>query len=159
MKAARAILFAWAVLLALLALTIAASFALLGPALPFVSYGIAAAKTALIVWIFMEMRARDGLQRLALGREFGVPRVLGVAEAAGTTGAGLVVGPGTGDNAAAALGLGLRPGDVVVSLGTSGAVFADHTTSPHDPSGAVAGFASNAASNVMARPPDRTRAP
>ena len=29
-------------------------------------------------------------------------------------------GPGAGDNAAAALGLGARPGDVVVSLGTSG---------------------------------------
>ena len=67
MKAVRAIVFTWAALLALLALTIAASFAPLGKALPFVSYGIAAAKTALIVWIFMAMRARDGLQRLALG--------------------------------------------------------------------------------------------
>ena len=37
----------------------------------------------------------------------------------------MVVGPGTGDNAGAALGLGLERGDVVVSLGTSGAVFAD----------------------------------
>ena len=34
--------------------------------------------------------------------------------------AGALVGPGTGDNMAAALGLGARPGDVVVSLGTSG---------------------------------------
>ena len=42
---------------------------------------------------------------------------------------------------AAALGLGAGPGDVVVSLGTSGTVFAvaDHPTS--DPSGFVAGFA------------------
>jgi cytochrome c oxidase subunit 4 len=67
MKAVRTILFVWAALLALLALTIAASFAPLGKVLPFVSYGIAAAKTALIVWFFMEMRVRDGLQRIALG--------------------------------------------------------------------------------------------
>jgi xylulokinase len=56
-----------------------------------------------------------------------------------------VLGPaaatGTGDNMAAALGLGLRPGDVAVSLGTSGTVFAvsEHPTA--DPTGAVCGFA------------------
>ena len=66
MKAVRTILFSWAALLALLALTIAASFAPLGKVLPFVSYVIAAAKTAIVVWIFMELRIRDGLQRLAL---------------------------------------------------------------------------------------------
>ena len=66
MKAVRTILFSWAALLALLALTIAASFAPLGKVLPFVSYGIAAAKTAIVVGIFMELRIRDGLQRLAL---------------------------------------------------------------------------------------------
>jgi cytochrome c oxidase subunit 4 len=70
MMAVRTILLAWAALLALLALTIAASFAPLGHALPFVSYGIAAAKTALVVWIFMELRVRDGLQRIALGVGF-----------------------------------------------------------------------------------------
>jgi cytochrome c oxidase subunit 4 len=70
MKAVRTILFAWAALLALLALTIAASFAPLGHALPFVSYGIAIAKTAIVVWIFMELRARDGLQRIALAIGF-----------------------------------------------------------------------------------------
>jgi xylulokinase len=48
---------------------------------------------------------------------------------------------GTGDNMAAALGLGLAPGDVVVSLGTSGTVFAVSDTPSADPSGAVAGFA------------------
>jgi xylulokinase len=48
---------------------------------------------------------------------------------------------GTGDNMAAALGLGLRPGDVAVSLGTSGTVFAVSDTPTADPSGAVAGFA------------------
>jgi xylulokinase len=42
---------------------------------------------------------------------------------------------------AAALGLGLRPGDVVVSLGTSGTVFGVSAAPVADPSGAVAGFA------------------
>jgi len=53
----------------------------------------------------------------------------------------IVIGPGTGDNMAAALGLGTGPGDVVLSLGTSGTVFgvADEPTA--DPTGAVAGFA------------------
>ena len=37
---------------------------------------------------------------------------------------GTLVAPGTGDNAAAALGLGLRPGTPVLSLGTSGTVYA-----------------------------------
>ena len=68
------------------------------------------------------------------------PTVLGPATAAGTWGE-VVVGPGTGDNMAAALGLGLVEGDVAISLGTSGTVFAvsDHPTA--DVTGAVAGFA------------------
>ena len=56
-------------------------------------------------------------------------------------GAGVVVGPGSGDNMGAALGLGLRPGDVVISLGTSGTVYAVSLTATTDESGAVAGFA------------------
>ncbi|HEX6962267.1 MAG TPA: cytochrome C oxidase subunit IV family protein [Lacipirellula sp.] len=70
MKNVRAILCTWAALLMLLALTIGASFAPLGPVLPFVSYSIAIAKTALIVWLFMEMKTRDGLQRLAFATGF-----------------------------------------------------------------------------------------
>jgi xylulokinase len=42
---------------------------------------------------------------------------------------------------AAALGLCARPGDVVVSVGTSGTVFAVSERPAADPSGAVAGFA------------------
>jgi xylulokinase len=53
----------------------------------------------------------------------------------------VIVGPGTGDNMAAALGLGLGPGDVAMSLGTSGTVFAVSTQRTVDPTGAVAGFA------------------
>ncbi|MEU5683480.1 xylulokinase [Streptomyces venezuelae] len=54
---------------------------------------------------------------------------------------GTLVGPGTGDNAAAALGLGLRPGTPVLSLGTSGTVYAVAERRPADPTGTVAGFA------------------
>jgi xylulokinase len=80
-----------------------------------------------------------------------LPRVLGPGEAAGTVGptasaatglaAGTQVGPGTGDNMGAALGLGLRPGVPVLSLGTSGTVYLVSTTRTADPSGSVAGFA------------------
>jgi xylulokinase len=79
-----------------------------------------------------------------------LPRVLGAAESAGTTVAqngtvtvkdGVIVGPGAGDNAGAALGLGAASGDVIVSLGTSGTVFAVTDVSTPDPTGSVAGFA------------------
>lgn len=53
----------------------------------------------------------------------------------------VLVGSGTGDNMAAALGLGLRPGDVALSLGTSGTVYSVSTEPTADKSGAVAGFA------------------
>jgi xylulokinase len=52
-----------------------------------------------------------------------------------------VVGPGTGDNMAGALGIGLREGDLALSLGTSGTVYTVHAAPVADPSGAVAGFA------------------
>jgi xylulokinase len=84
---------------------------------------------------------RADLVTLALGREVALPRVAGPAEVVGETGSGAVLGAGTGDNMGAALGLGLGPGDAVVSIGTSGTVFAvaDHPTA--DASGTVAGFA------------------
>ena len=50
-------------------------------------------------------------------------------------------GPGTGDNMAAALGVALRPGDVAISLGTSGTVYTVSASPTADKSGAVAGFA------------------
>src|SRR5258708_26128471 len=73
-----------------------------------------------------------------------LPRVLPPAERAGTTNAfdsDAVVAPGTGDNMAAALALALRPGDVAISLGTSGTVYTVSESPTHDASGAVAGFA------------------
>lgn len=84
---------------------------------------------------------RPDLLRLAFGRELGVPPVAGPAEPVGHTAAGAVLGPGTGDNMAAALGLGQLPGDVTVSIGTSGVVAAVSETPATDPSGYVAGFA------------------
>lgn len=78
-----------------------------------------------------------------------LPRVVRPGEVAGTVrdrhdlpfSKGTLVAPGTGDNAAAALGLGLRPGVPVLSLGTSGTVYAVSGRRPADPSGTVAGFA------------------
>lgn len=78
---------------------------------------------------------------LAIGRQIELPRVLGPTEAAGRTDSRLVVAPGTGDNMGAALGLGLRRGDAVISLGTSGTAFARHDAAIADPTGAVASFA------------------
>ena len=84
---------------------------------------------------------RHDLLRMALGHDADVPRVAGPAEAVGEMEGGIVLGPGTGDNMAAALGLGAQPGDVVVSLGTSGTAFAVSDVPARDPRGLVAGFA------------------
>jgi xylulokinase len=54
---------------------------------------------------------------------------------------GTLVGPGTGDNMGAALGLGLEPGVPVMSLGTSGTVYMSSETRSADASGTVSGFA------------------
>jgi xylulokinase len=77
----------------------------------------------------------------SLGHVPVLPRVLGPLEAAGRTSQGALVAAGAGDNAAAALGAGARLGDAVMSLGTSGTVFAVSETPAADPSGLVAGFA------------------
>ena len=85
---------------------------------------------------------RDDLLAIVDDRDWStvVPTVLGPTEAAGEW-RGAVVGPGTGDNMAGALGVGLRPGDVAISIGTSGTVYAVSDTPTADPSGIVAGFA------------------
>ena len=112
---------------------------------------------------------RADLLRLAAGRELAVPLVLGRptplvrlshsltwrrwvvgpgggavpgSRSGGTGGGGpTVLGPGTGDNAAAAFGLHAGPGDVVISIGTSGTVFAVSDAPTADASGIIAGFA------------------
>lgn len=83
---------------------------------------------------------RRDLLQLALGHDAVLPRVLGPRDAAGTAG-GMVLGPGSGDNAASALGLGALPGDVIVSIGTSGVACSVAEAPTADPSGIVAGFA------------------
>ncbi|MDI5939926.1 FGGY family carbohydrate kinase, partial [Micromonospora sp. DH15] len=92
----------------------------------------------------------DLLER-AFGRRLEVPVVLGPTQSAGALDpaalaagggpGGALLGPGAGDNAAAAFGVGARPGDVVVSIGTSGPVFSVADAPTADPTGTVAGFA------------------
>ena len=89
---------------------------------------------------------RRDLLVAALGHDAQLPVVLGPAARAGASAVpdvshDAVLGPGTGDNMAAALGLGARPGDVVVSVGTSGVVSAVTEVPAQDDSGTVAGFA------------------
>ncbi len=69
-----------------------------------------------------------------------VPRVAHPLEVVGTW-QGAKVAAGTGDNMAAALGLGVTPGRAIVSLGTSGTAFTVADAPTADASGAVAGFA------------------
>ena len=75
-----------------------------------------------------------------------LPEILGPWDVAGhgdpARGWGdIVLGPGCGDNAGAALGVGQKPGTALLSLGTSGVVgvVADHSVA--DPAGNVNGFA------------------
>jgi xylulokinase len=86
---------------------------------------------------------RQEIIELALGkkRQIQLPRIVAASEFGGVTQKGIPIAAGAGDNAAAALGLQAQPGDVVVSLGTSGTAFAVSQTPTHDPSGSVAGFA------------------
>ena len=93
---------------------------------------------------------RRDLLELALGRgDIALPRVVAPGASAGTTAdgaltgvpAGIVLGAGAGDNAAAALGLGMREGDVALSIGTSGVVSAITPRPTADSSGLVNGFA------------------
>ena len=106
-------------------------------------------------WSPKDGRHRRDLLALAVGPEAAerlrLPAVRGPEEPAGTLTAtaatalglpaGIPVGPGTGDNMAAALGVGAAPGELVISLGTSGTAFAVNATPTADPTGEVAGFA------------------
>ena len=92
---------------------------------------------------------RSDLLELAAGRSLTVPQVVAPDAVVGEVAdgalpqlpAGVRLAAGTGDNMAAALGLGMGPGDVAVSLGTSGTVFAVSETPCADSRGYVAGFA------------------
>ena len=86
---------------------------------------------------------REDILRLALRHdlELRLPKVIAPNAFGGTTTTGIPIAAGAGDNAGAALGVQAQPGDVIVSLGTSGTAFAVSDTPTHDASGAVAGFA------------------
>jgi xylulokinase len=77
----------------------------------------------------------------AIGHAVELPRIVPSSEVAARTAGGLVVAAGTGDNMAAALALDLGPGDVVVSIGTSGVASAVSGTRVADGTGSVTGFA------------------
>jgi xylulokinase len=84
---------------------------------------------------------RKDLLKLALGKEVQLPRVASPNEIIGQTTTGIAVAPGTGDNMAAALGLGVTTGDIVISLGTSGTAYTVSDNPTNDASGVIAGFA------------------
>ncbi|MGA1689975.1 MAG: FGGY family carbohydrate kinase, partial [Candidatus Nanopelagicaceae bacterium] len=70
-----------------------------------------------------------------------LPRIVKHNEFGGKTKSGIPIAAGAGDNAGAALGLGARVGDLIISLGTSGTAFAVSKTPTKDPKGEIAGFA------------------
>ncbi|MFZ4064337.1 MAG: xylulokinase [Candidatus Nanopelagicaceae bacterium] len=86
---------------------------------------------------------REDIFTKAIGsnQEITFPRIVEPRTFAAKTESGIPIAAGTGDNAAAAIGVGAEPGDVVVSLGTSGTAFAVSKTPTHDATGEVAGFA------------------
>ncbi|MFE6971127.1 FGGY family carbohydrate kinase [Isoptericola sp. NPDC057653] len=102
---------------------------------------------------------RPDLLRLALGRDdLVLPRVLGPSESGGVAHAsaagadvdgGALLGPGAGDNAAAALALGMTPGDIAISIGTSGVVSAVAPRRTADGTGAINGFADATGNALM----------
>jgi xylulokinase len=81
----------------------------------------------------------DVLER-ALGHAAQLPRVAEPAEIVAQH-HDAAIAPGTGDNMAAALGLGLGEGDVAVSIGTSGVASMVTPEPIADGSGAISGFA------------------
>ena len=96
-------------------------------------------------WSPRQARYRDdilGLISADIDWDRALPEVLAPDAVAGEwIGVGSEVAPGTGDNMAAALGLGLRPGDLLLSLGTSGTACTVSDESSGDATGTVAGFA------------------
>ena len=82
---------------------------------------------------------RHDLAAAALGHDVALPTIVPDGSAAYED--GVVVAGGTGDNMGAALGLGLGPGDVVVSIGTSGVASAVTEAPVADGTGTVTGFA------------------
>lgn len=78
-----------------------------------------------------------------------LPELIGSGEVSGPVRAipglegleGALAGAGSGDNMTAALGMGIRPGDVVISFGTSGTIYGIAETGVVDPTGSINGYA------------------
>jgi xylulokinase len=87
-----------------------------------------------------EERWRPDLLEAALGRPAALPDVVAPGASAGRARGGQVLGAGTGDNMAAALGMDLAAGDVLVSIGTSGVASTVTRTPVVDGSGTVTCF-------------------
>lgn len=82
------------------------------------------------------------LVEAALGKGLDLPRLPEAPhEVMARTASGAAIAAGTGDNMGAALGLSLGPGDVSVSIGTSGVCAMVSDARPGDASGTVTGFA------------------
>ena len=92
-------------------------------------------------WSSLTGQYRSDLLTLALGHEPAVPDVLGPAQPAGHSPEGLLISAGTGTTMATALGLGLGAGDVVVSLGSTGTVYAVHDKPLVDATGTITSYA------------------
>ena len=106
-------------------------------------------------WSPREARSRRDLLAFAVGpheaERIAIPHVAGPQEAVGELTAwaaaelglqpGIPVGPGAGDNAGAALGIGATDRELVISLGTSGVAYAVSGEPTSDPTGEVCGFA------------------
>jgi xylulokinase len=84
---------------------------------------------------------QDLLELATLGKKLTIPKILEFDEVAFQK-EELLFAPGMGDNAAAALGVGVSPGDTLMSVGTSAVVTKLTNQFGGDPSGIVAGFAS-----------------
>ncbi|UXS34649.1 xylulokinase [Agrobacterium tumefaciens] len=78
-----------------------------------------------------------------------LPDIIGSSEAAGVAQRidglealqGAIVGAGSGDNMTAALGMGIRAGDVIISFGTSGTLYGRTTIGIKDAAGSINGYA------------------
>lgn len=85
---------------------------------------------------------KPALVEAAIGRALELPRLPSAPqEVMARTAGDAAIAAGTGDNMGAALGLSLGPGDVSVSIGTSGVCAMVSDTRPGDASGTVTGFA------------------
>jgi xylulokinase len=91
-------------------------------------------------WSPSDNAYRHDLLASALGHDAQVPAVLGPADTAGGFGHA-VLAAGAGDNAASALALDIQPGDVIVSIGTSGVASTVTAIPVADASGGISGFA------------------